>query len=514
MSNIRLAYGSESGNAGGLANILAKQLTEAGFTLAQFGELDDIAPDTLTNNDTLLVITSSFGDGEAPGSACIFYENLLAAKAVSCRFAVFGLGDVAYPKFCGFSVAIDTLLRDKGARPIAARVDADTSFNHFFQRWADAVIDYFKGDSAPLKKLNLQVKAYSEKESFPARIQSVKRLNSGKFPAYEMQIDITDSGISYQAGDLLYILPPANKNTLARIAGFYGQLSKANRHQLGKKELRHLSKPLFRALAKITQNSELKALTKISASKRLADYCYSRDIADVLCDFCSPKTLPIANLLTVLSAQLPRAYSIASCGSVSPDTVTLCIREVAYSQNGRKYHGSASHFLAHSEIGTRVAIYVRANQHFHLPENNQVPIILIAAGVGIAPYMGFLSRPRPGAIHLFFGDRYKAHDFLYREALEKHLKNGRLTALYTAFSRDQAEKKYVQHLLQEQGETVWQLTENKAEIYVCGSRVKLQKSIDNALCEIAQHHGQMNANAAQQWLFNLTNTGRYHQDLY
>ncbi len=252
----------------------------------------------------------------------------------------------------------------------------------------------------------------------------------------------------------------------------------------------------------------------MSASKQLADYCYGRDIADVLCDFCSPETLPIADLLTALSSQLPRAYSIASCGSVSPDTVALCIREVAYSLNGKKYYGSASHFLAHSEIGTQVAVYVRANQHFHLPENPQVPVILIGAGVGIAPYMGFLSRPRSGEIHLFFGDRYKAHDFLYREELEKHLQNGRLTALYTAFSRDQAEKKYVQHLLAEQGETIWQLIENKAEIYVCGSKANLQKSIDNALCEIAQHHGQMREDDAKQWLFNLTSAERYHQDLY
>ncbi len=241
MSNIYLAYGSESGNARGLANTLAKQLTEAGFALTQFGELNDISPETLTDNDTLLIITSSFGDGEPPGNACEFYENLCAAKGVSCQFAVFGLGDISYSKFCGFSIEIDALLRDKGASSIAARVDADTNFKDFFQRWTDAVIDYFKGDTDSLKNLNLQVKAYSENESFAARIQSVKRLDSGEFPVYEIQIDITDSGINYQAGDLLYILPPANKNTLARIADFYGQLSEANRRELGKKELRHLT---------------------------------------------------------------------------------------------------------------------------------------------------------------------------------------------------------------------------------------------------------------------------------
>ncbi|PIE44058.1 MAG: sulfite reductase [Gammaproteobacteria bacterium] len=514
MANIYLAYGSQSGNARNLANTLATQLAEAGFVLVQFGELDDISPSALTDNDTLLIITSSFGDGEPPGNARKFYENLLAAKTVSCQFAVFGLGDISYSKFCGFSIEVDALLRDKGASSIAMRVDADTSFKDFFQCWTDAVIAYFKGDDSILEKLNLQVKVYSENESFPARIQSVRRLDSGEFPVYEIQIDITDSGINYQAGDLLYIVPPVNKHTLERIADFYGQLSEASRDKLGKKELRYLSKPLFRALVKLTNNEELKALTKMSASKQLADYCYGRDIADVLCDFFAPETLPIADLFAALSPQLPRAYSIASCGSVSPDTVTLCVREVAYNQNGNQYFGTASHFLAHSEIGTQVAVYVRANRHFHLPEDNRVPIILIGAGVGIAPYMGFLSCSRFGEAHLFFGDRYRAHDFLYQKELEEHLQNRRLTALYTTFSRDQAEKKYVQHLLQEHGEKIWQLAENKAEIYVCGSKAHLQKNIDKALCEIAQCHGQMGEHDAQQWLFNLTNSGRYHQDLY
>lgn len=514
MSKLILAYGSESGNAQRLATTLAEQLGAHGFSPTQFGELNAISLNQLDPTDTLLIITSSFGDGEPTGNASNFYEQLLNAQSANPQFAVFGLGDVSYPKFCGFSKEVDELLREKGAIPIAQRVDADTNFQPFFDQWASAIILHFQGNTESLQSLNLQVKAYDENQSFPARITSVKRLDTGDFPVYDIHVDIAGSGMSYRAGDLLYVVPPTNEKTLTRIVDFYGELNDVERAELGRKELRHLGKPLFRALAKLTKNAELKALTKMSASQKLTDYCYGRDIADVLYDYCTPEQLPIADLLDVLSVQLPRAYSIASCGQLSPNTVRLCVRDVAYKRNDISYVGTASHFLAQAESGAVVEVYVRDNPNFHVPENSNSPMILVAAGAGIAPHLGFLEQARKGEVHLFFGDRFSAHDFLYRDELDQYLNNGHLTALHTAFSRDQTEKIYVQDRVREQGESVWELLEKDGEIYVCGNKANLGKSLDDTLRHIAKIYGNMDEAAAEQWLVALRSSGRYHQDLY
>ncbi|PIE45065.1 MAG: sulfite reductase [Gammaproteobacteria bacterium] len=512
--SIYIAYGSETGNAESLANDLYCRLEN--LYSPTLVELDDLVPSDLTPNDVLIIITSSFGDGEAPGNATLFYDQLCQTdnNDIKCQFAVFGLGDVSYPRFCGFSIEVDALMRQRGANAIAERVDADTSYQLFFDRWSAALSAYFASDPTALQSLNLQVKSYGETQAYRARIESVQRLDSGNFPVYDIRIDIAGSGMFYQAGDLLYVLPPPNQSTLSRLRDFYGHLSDQQLTALGKKELRQLSKPLFRALAKHTGSRELKALTKMSAAKKLADYLYGRDIADVLQDFCTPEALGVDDLVELLSNALPRAYSIASCGRENPDDIRLCVREVNYSKDGKNYVGSASHFLAQGKTGTAVDVYVRSNPHFHLPTDTNIPVIMIGAGTGIAPYLGFLDSERRGEAHLFFGERHYHSDFLYEEILRDHLDSGRLTALYTAFSRDQDEKIYVQDVLRDNGEKVWQLLKQNGEIYVCGSKANLAKVIDDTLQAMAQIHGGLGETEAKNWLYELVVTKRYHRDLY
>lgn len=522
--NIYIAYGSESGNAKALASTLFEKISAtdvvnaSAHDVVQLLELNAVALKDLTQQDTLLIITSSFGDGEPPGNAIEFHESLLEIAQVNCHYAVFGLGDVSYPKFCGFSLEINDLLTKKGAKALAKRVDADNHYQPFFETWTQAVLVYVSGKPDELKQLSLQVKSYGENKGYTAAIEKTQRINTGAFPVYDIVINIAGSGINYQAGDLLYLLAPANQNTLLRIAAFYGQLADPEKQQLATKELRLLSKPLLRALAKKTKNPQLKQLTKASASAQLADYIYGRDVADLLQDFCTPDSVTIHELLDILSAQLPRAYSIASHGmaaaGTSPDSVRLCVREVSYQQNGNTYHGTGSHFLASAQKGDAVTVFMRDNPHFHLPNNPEVPMIMIGAGTGIAPYLGFLESEHQGQMYLFFGERHAEHDFLYADELQQYLDTGKLTALYTAFSRDQAEKVYVQQRLQEQGEHMWALLAQQAEIYVCGSKANLGKSIDNTLCDIAKNHGGLSDEAAKQWLHELVSTQRYHQDLY
>ncbi len=513
MATIYIGYGSETGNAENLAKTLAQHLSELNLD-PQLSALNDIALNTLQNDDVLFIVTSNFGDGEAPGNATKFYESLQECSKLACQYAVFGLGDVSYPKFCGFTKDLDNKLATLGATRIANRVDADTSYREFFKKWLHAVTAYFKGEKSALTELNLQVKAYGANQTFKGKIAKITRVNQGEFPVYDIEIDIRGSNMCYDAGDLLYLVPPTNMTTLKRIHDFYGHLTEKELELLHQKELRLLSKSLFRALAKKTNNETLKALTKISAAKEFNQYIYGRDIADVLIDFCDKNQVSVAEITSMLPDKLPRAYSIASDGQVSSDYVRLCVREVQYHLNEVEYHGTASGFLCHTKEGDDVDVYVRANAHFHLPKDETVPVIMIGAGTGIAPYLGFLQSDRQGEMHLFFGERYKAKDFLYQNLLEHYLQEKRLTSLHTAFSRDQDEKIYVQHILHQQMPQLWELFQKGAHIYVCGSKANLGKPIDEVFLEMAKKYGNLDDAQSQQWLYDLVSTERYHKDLY
>ncbi len=514
MSNIYIAYGSESGNSLRLAQKLKEKLNVHEISSFEVTSINDCAISTLSKDDTLFLVTSSFGDGEPPANAATLHQQLLANLTIKCQFAVFGLGDVSYPKFCGFSNELDILLAKNGATAIAQRVDADVDYLPFFEQWSDAIIKHCSGHSGSLKKLSLQVKPYNEKHAFSAKIKSITPLNKGDFPAYDIKFDIANSGINYSAGDLLYVLPPPNQLAIERVISFYEVVSDEQHRLLAQKELKRLNKPLIRALVKITNNKALKALTKMSATSQLTEYCYGRDLADLLTDYCSVETLPLDELLAVLADPSPRAYSIASCGKTSADTLRICVREVNYYRDAQQYTGTVSHFLAKSKVGSRVDVFTRSNPHFHLPEDTRKPLILIAAGVGIAPHIGFLASKRQAETHLFFGERYAKSDFFYENELNNCIENKHLNQIHTAFSRDQTKKVYIQDKIREQGKLIWTLILQGAEIYICGSKAKLDKSVDSELIDIAIKFGAMNELSAKQWLLQFVNDSRYHKDLY
>lgn len=514
---IIVAYASESGNSQRLAQRCYESLKALPNVV--FNVLDDICLSDLRADDLLLIFTSSFGDGEPPSNAEAFYEQCLKSDtALTCQFAVFGLGDVSYPKFCGFSKDLDTQLATIGGQRITRRVDADTDFEAFFNTWSKALNEYLAGDSAAFDSLQLQVSAYSENQAFTARITRVSRLNSGEFPVFEIVIDIENSGMRYQAGDLLYILPPANTLALSQLQAFYGGLDTQSQHALSRKELRVLSKPILRSLAKLTNNAVLKNLTKVSQKQALADYCHGKDMSDLLQGFATPQAVPVRALLDILPEQSPRAYSIASCGVCEPNRVHLCVREVNYQHDNKHYVGTGSHFLATATPDTPVAVFVRANAHFHLPANTSKPIIMIGAGTGIAPYMGFLQareqQNQRSVAYLFFGERHRQGDFLYESKLNNYLQKQYLSGLFAAFSRDGEAKIYVQKRLYEQSQLVWQLLSQGAVIYVCGSKDNLGKAIDTTLRTIAHEVGGLSDSDVDAFFYQLELDKRYRRDLY
>jgi len=513
-ARIIIGYGSESGNALGLTQRLLRQAFLQSFELVA-QDLNSLDLNTLRTTDRLVIISSSFGDGEPPANAERFLEQLGRSDSLAhLNYAIFGLGDTAYPTFCGFTKALDRLLQDKHANAFINRVDADSDFDDFFEAWCTAFSAVLRGDSSAGTTLSLRVSAYGERAAFTSHVIACTPLNKIAPHAYHVRLDIEGSGIRYRAGDNLYVLAPNDPQLLAEIALWLGD--DGAMQQLRTKELRQLSKAVLRELARLCPHDNLKNLLKTSNRKALEAYLYGKDLLDIMMDFCSPSSITLPALVEMLTERLPRAYSIA-CHS-HPHHVDLCFREVTYSLAERQRIGTASGYLARAQSKAEVQIFTRSNPRFHLPKGSDFPLVLIGAGTGIAPLIGLLEqREQEGTESpacLFFGDRRRASDFLYQERVERWHCLGVLEQVFTAFSRDSERRCYVQDALIEHGAYLWQLLEQGAHLYLCGNKHNLEHAIDQALLSVAGTFGQLGTPAAEDYMAKLNACGRVHKELY
>lgn len=515
ISHIHIAYGSESGNAEKIAQQLAQQdfLSTYSLTLATLNETD---LNTLYQDTFLLIITSSFGDGEPPENADEFAEKLENLTACNVQYAIFGLGDITYEKFCGYSKQLDSLLQTKSAKPLIERVDADLNYQAIFEQWLPLVQQALTHSNEQPISHQLSVQVYGETSAYQAKVLDIQHLANSEPAVYHVRLSLQDSGIFYQAGDLIYVKVQQPDTLLAEYAKWFDD--QAAIETLRYKELRLLSKNVLRDIQKICGSSELKDLTKISNKKALEQYLYGHDLLDVLRDFDPEKTMSLANLEEILANLAARAYSISSCGKTHPDYVDLCVRHIHYNLDGRTYQGTASDYLAKLQAGEFVSIFAQANPNFRLPENLNKPVVMIGSGTGIAPHIAFLqaldNQDQKVESYLFFGERYRAKDFLYQTELENYLTNGTLTQLFNAFSRDQAEKFYVQDALAQQAELVWKLIQQGGYFYICGSKA-MSKEIDAALIKIADEiGGQPYVDDFNNIIAQLVAEGRLMRDVY
>ncbi|MCV4283068.1 diflavin oxidoreductase [Pseudomonas capsici] len=512
VERVFIGYGSESGNARGLAQRLESLPCLQGHR-PQARELNSLDLAQMTSSDLLLIVSSSFGDGEPPANAERFLEQAAqASDLVGLRYAIFGLGDTAYPTFCGFTKTLDTLLSSRNATPTINRVDADADFEGFFATWSSVLERVLQGDSQAGSALHLQVVAYGENAAYPASIIEQRHLNRTAPYAHHIRFDIQGSGINYRAGDNLYVLAENAPEQLDALTRWFDD--QQAREWLADKELRQIGKQALRDIAKASGNEELKTLLKISNRRQLEDYLHGRDILDVLDDFCEPGCFTARELAQWLPDNLPRAYSIASQGN--PDYVDLCIREVAYSLAGRERKGTATGFLTGQPAA--VNIFVRSNPRFHLPDSVNHPLIMIGTGTGIAPLIGLLeqleNQTTTPKTCLVFGDRHQASDFLYKERIEHWQAQGVLDQVLTAFSRDNEVRYYVQDALREHAHVIWDLLNQGAHLYLCGNKANLERSIDEALVNVTRSAGRLDIETAEAFVRQLANEERIHKELY
>ncbi|HEX7028933.1 MAG TPA: sulfite reductase [NADPH] flavoprotein alpha-component, partial [Gammaproteobacteria bacterium] len=422
-----------------------------------------------------------------------------------------------------------------------ARVDCDVDYEAESESWLDALSPALKPFQTPktaTKPAGLDVSGlpafnsaprsiFTKKNPFPAPLVENIVLNgrgSGKETRH-LEFLLEDSGISYEPGDALGVYVCNPKNAVERLCealqfdnakvthkGTEMPLQQCLEEQV---EVTTLTGKFLAQWAEWSGADELKDL--VADGKNTHEFCSRHHIEDLAKRY-PVRGLPADEFVQALRPLQPRLYSIASSLEACPDEVHLTLSVVRYTLNERQCCGVASGFLANCKADAKVPVYVQHNPNFKLPTDPDTPIIMIGAGTGVAPYRAFLQSLEAGGHHrrswLFFGDRCFRTDFLYQVEWQRYLKEKRLTRMDVAFSRDQADKVYVQHKMLEQAKDLYEWLEDGAVVYVCGDANRLAPDVHNALQAIVARQRGCDALEAGQYLKDLRQNKRYQQDVY
>lgn len=545
---LTILYGSQTGNGRGIAKALAAKAQSLGYgvNLASMGEYNvrNLKQETL-----LVAVVSTHGEGEAPDDAIELHKFLgskRAPKLDKLQYAVLSLGDSSYEFFCQTGKDFDARLSALGAKPLLPRVDCDVDYQSQSDSWQTELLERVKpllqaADGAAtnvvsINSANLGINSntgleYDKQNPYSAEVIVSQKL-TGRDSLKDirhLEIDLGESAISYQAGDALGVYFHNDEALVAEILEALA-LEPDTRVQLGAesvelrdaliehKELTQLYPGLVQFWAETVESDEL--LTISQDKEQTRRFILSHQLVDLV------KRYPLNGakldsaqaLLDKLRPITPRLYSIASSQSEVESEVHLTVALVEEERDGQRRFGAASHFLARAEEGAQVRVYVEPNKHFRLPEDPQTPVIMIGPGTGVAPFRAFMQQRVAegvaGDSWLFFGNPHFEQDFLYQTEWQQYLKSGALSRISLAFSRDQAEKVYVQHKIKQQAKELWQWLERGAHIYLCGDAERMAKDVHQALLEVAMEQGGLTSEAAEAFLDELRSAKRYQKDVY
>ncbi|WP_418872368.1 assimilatory sulfite reductase (NADPH) flavoprotein subunit [Vibrio cholerae] len=536
---LTIIFASQTGNAKGVAQALLKEAQAAGIQ-AQLFDASDYKGKDLAKETHVIFVASTNGEGEAPDNALALHEFLKSKKAPklpNLKYGVLGLGDSSYQFFCQTGKDFDQFLENLGAQRLVERLDADVDYQAAATKWRTQVLSILKdeltGAAAVTSVATFAVSQtaeshYSKEQPYTASLSTSQKItgrDSGK-DVRHIEIDLADSGITYQPGDALgvwYENRPQLVNALLDSVGLSGHeevqvdgetlsLHLALTHHY---EITAANPQLVAQFAELAQSQKLTSLAQ--DKEALREYATRTQVIDVLREEKVP--LSATQLLSLLRRLTPRLYSIASSQSEVGEEVHLTVGVVEYEYEGEQRLGGASSFLAHQlEEGAPVKVFVEHNNNFKLPSDDNAPLIMVGPGTGIAPFRSFIqereNRGAAGKNWLLFGDRTFTQDFLYQVEWQKYLKSGVLNRLDVAFSRDQHEKVYVQHRLLEQAELVWQWLQEGAYFYVCGDASRMAKDVHQALITVVEQQGGLNREQAEEYVSELRKAKRYQRDVY
>ncbi len=538
--HITVLYGSETGNAQGLAEKLADRLVELNFNV-KLSAMGDYKTKDLKKVEDLFIISSTHGEGNPPDNAISFHEFLHGRKAPKLegvRFSVLSLGDASYEFFCQTGKDFDARLEDLGASRLVDRRDCDLDFDDMAESWMDQIIEQLSEASLSEEKVTTtnavqltNEKRYSKTQPYEAEILENINLNGrgSNKEVRHIELQFEDYGEDYEPGDCLVVIPENDEKLVEVLLdkldwdaqteipindkGDVLSLKDALQHHF---EITKLTKPLLQKAAELFGNEAL--AENVLDQAWVKSYVYGRDLIDLIQDF-KPENLAPEVLYQFLRKLPPREYSIASSYEANPDEVHITVGAVRYQAHQRERQGVCSVQLAERmEPGTSISVYLKKNPNFKFPFDETTPVIMIGPGTGVAPFRSYLQAREEldlsGQTWLFFGEQHFTTDFLYQTEWQDWLKEGVLSKLDLAFSRDTDEKVYVQHKIVEQSETFYEWLKNGASLYVCGDEQNMAKDVHKAIHQVLVKEGNMSEEEAETYLTQMKKDKRYQRDVY
>lgn len=532
---VTILVGSQTGNAEGCAKKMAKELNGGRFEteVVDMGQYDS---GRLAGEKNLLIITSTYGDGEPPDNAADLYEFIHSDKAPEMkgvRYSVLSLGDTEYPDFCKCGIDFDNRLEALGAERFYERVDCDVDYEEPFAAWRKGIVESLGGAQLATTPAAVEeeVVPYGKKNPFPSPILRNYNLNGAgaEKETHHVELSLEGSGMEYVVGDALGVCPvnpeeqvdeilnslPFNTNEEVPLPG--GGEASLREALTTSYDIRSLTPKLLQAWQERSGSPFLRSVVETQDRKVMNEFCWGRELIDLVTEY--PADFSDGEeFLTVLKKLQPRLYSISSSPNAHPGEVHLTIAIVRYHSHGRQRGGVCSTFLADRSEGLQPGSFVHHNKAFRLVEDDNAPIIMVGPGTGVAPFRAFLEERRvrgaTGKNWLLFGNPYRKTDFLYEEEFIQMQKEGVLSRLDLAFSRDQEQKIYVQHRMEEEGALMWEWLEGGACFYVCGDASRMAKDVDASLHRVVEKHGGKSEDEARDYVKAMKKERRYQRDVY
>lgn len=538
---VTILYGSQTGNAQALAKKAGKTLEGKGYQVI-VSSMSDFKTNNLKKVQNLLILVSTHGEGDPPDNALSFHEYLHGRRAPQLdglHYSVLSLGDSSYEFFCQTGKEFDSRLEELGGTRLYPRVDCDLDYDEPAVEWIEGILNRLnaaEGKSAQVEAATtLQVTETVYSRTNPYRAEVLENINlNGRGSNKEtrhLELSLEGSGLAYEPGDSLGIYPendpvlvrqlldvlpwdPDVRVTVNKQGETLTLKEAFTRHY----EITVLTKKLLEKAAQLTTSEGLLDLVASESKEKLNSYLYGRYLLDLVQDFGAWGS-SAQEFVSILRKIPARLYSIASSLAANPEEVHLTIGAVRYEAHERERKGVCSTYCAERvKPGDSIAVYIQENDNFKLPEDPATPIIMVGPGTGAAPFRAFMQeREETGAqgkSWLFFGDQHFVTDFLYQTEWQKWLKEGVLTKMDVAFSRDRAEKVYVQHRMLENSVELFKWLEEGAAVYICGDEKNMAHDVHKTIVKIIETEGSIAQEQAEAYLADMQKQKRYQRDVY
>ena len=528
-------YGSRTGNAKAVAVLAHEYAKSLGYATV-LGDMQDFDCEELQYIENLLITVSTHGEGEPPVQAEGFYEQVhsTAVSSVKAKYAVLGLGDSSYRYFCQTGEDLDKRLATLGGQSVMGLVKCDIDFEETAKEWVRDAFVAFKGILPVVNKVDsagftFELKSGNNPNSaYRAELLEKKMLTTADSSKKVLHVSLSlkNLGIEYIPGDAIGVY---GTNSRAFVDELLQALKFDKAYPVKVNEETHLLKnrliheyeltlitPLvIRKYAALVQHKALDRLLDNEA--QLEAYAAEGDVLDLVLDF--PGQISVEDFLSVLRKLNQRLYSVASSRAAVGDRADITVKVIENNHGERSRNGVCSSFLWNRlDVGDKVPITLETIAKFRLPEDDNVPVVMISAGTGIAPFRAFLqersARQAKGNAWLIFGERNSKSDFLYQEELLAYKSSGVLSELSTVFSRDQDQKRYVSHVIEENGAALIEQLENGAVIYVCGSKDTLAVTVRQSLLRIFAKYLKKDAEQALAYFEALKANKQYQEEVY